>query len=79
MVTTQTINTRQITNAQVHAGLMVLKAVADTVRELGEAPEGPIYAALMDRMDLATFESLVRTLVGSGLIEKRGHLLVWVG
>jgi hypothetical protein len=80
MTTTQTQATQTITTAQMKAGLMIVKAVADTIRELGEVPAGTLYAHMMDRMDLSAFEKMIDTLVHSGLVEKRNsHLLVWVG
>lgn len=76
----QTSTQNRITNAQVTAALAITRAVAEAIRDMGEVPAGTLYAAMMDRMDLATFESLIATLVRSGLVERRNsHLLVWVG
>lgn len=67
------------TKEQLKSGLNVIVAVTETIRECGEAPEGTLYAALMGRMDLQTFEKIVAVIVNTGLVEKRGNLLRWIG
>lgn len=67
------------TKQQVQASVNALLAIAEAIRELGEVPSGELYARLMGHMDLETYESFIRRLVGAKLVENRGHLLVWVG
>lgn len=68
------------TAAQVKQALQYCLAVADTVREVGTAPEGPIYAALSTKGITHTdFEAIVRTLCNTGLIARAGHCLKWTG
>lgn len=57
--------------------LNIARVVAETVREVGEAPSGPIYAALMGVVSLSEYEAVVSMLVRAKVIAKRGHLLVW--
>lgn len=57
---------------------MVL-TVTEAIREAGRIPEGTLYATLMDRMGIEAFEKMVRIIVDTGLVAKRGHELVWVG
>ena len=64
---------------QAAAGLQVIKAIADIVREVGEVPAGHLYSAVMGVMDLDRFQHIVDVLVGSKLIRKQGDLLTWVG
>ena len=59
------------------AALNILKAVADTIRELGEVPAGHLYANLMGVMDLQQFDKIIGILVRAGVVKKRGDLLVW--
>ncbi len=62
------------------AALLVAFAVAETIREAGEVPSGVVYAALVGRVTLAGYESLLRTLKNAGLIEETpAHLLRWIG
>jgi len=69
-----------ISSEQVKAGMLILIAVAETIRELKTAPAGTLYAQLMGKMDLEQFESMIRTLVGTGLVKRhQSHLLEWVG
>ena len=69
---------------QAEAALGIARAVAETIREMGPsgAPEGPLYMGLAEKLGigLSTYESLVRLLTRSGLIERRANnTLVWVG
>lgn len=67
-------NTEKIT-------LKMVQAVAETIREMGSvgAPAGPMYAALMGRVSYQGFESIMRTIVNSGLAAKRGDVYYWTG
>jgi hypothetical protein len=64
---------------QVQAALKLMMIVADAVREAGRIPLGMFYATLMDQMIAAAFESIISQLVGTDLIRREGHELVWVG
>jgi hypothetical protein len=61
------------------AGLNILAAVAETIREAGEVPSGTIYAALLGKVSMEGYTSLLRTLKGAGLVEEKNHLLRWIG
>jgi hypothetical protein len=62
------------------AGVSAAVAIADTIRELGEVPAGTLYAALMTRMSLETFEQFIAILVKADLVKRDGsHLLRWIG
>lgn len=54
-------------------------AVAEAIRELGEVPEGQLYAGLSEHLDLGTFEKLIGVLVASNLIDRTHHVLRWIG
>jgi hypothetical protein len=69
-----------VTPEQTKAALGILLAVSETIREVGEAPSGIIYAALMDRVDMQGYTKMLNVLKGAGLIvETPAHLLRWVG
>ena len=62
------------------AAIGMIKAIADTIRELGEAPAGTMYAAVMQYIGLTDFECIVGILVNAGLVERdSSHMLRWVG
>jgi len=72
----QTITLR----AEAHASIRIVGAIADAVRELGSVPSGHLYAQLMGRMSLATYQSIISNIASTGLIRVDGnHLLVWTG
>jgi hypothetical protein len=67
------------TKEQLKAGFNVIVAVTEAIREAKEIPAGTLYAVLMGKVDIQGFEKIVSIVTGSGLVEKRGDLLRWVG
>jgi len=70
----------QFSDAQVRAALGMLKAVAETIQEVGSTPAGPMYAMLMGTITLNDFNAMIDMLVKSGLVKRDGnHMLTWIG
>ena len=67
------------TKAELLAGLNIIAAVAETIREAGEVPSGTIYAALTGKVTFEGYQGILRNLKGAGLVEEKNHLLRWVG
>ena len=67
------------TQNDVKAALGILRAVADTICELGEVPSGHLYAHLMSKLSLEQYEQVIGVLKQAGLITESNHLLTWVG
>jgi len=62
------------------AALLILEAVAHTIREVSPVPAGILYARLMDQISLETFERIVASLVAAKLVRRAGnHELHWIG
>jgi hypothetical protein len=61
------------------AGVRILYAVADAIRELGSVPSGVLYAQLMGKIDLQTYERIIDLLKGAGLVKESSHELIWIG
>lgn len=57
----------------------IAKAIALTVRQVGEAPSGPIYAHLMGEIDLSTYEYIIHMLKQLKLIREENNVLIWIG
>lgn len=69
-----------VTKEQVVGLVMVLKAVAETVREAGEVPAGIVYAALMQQgCTLEQFNRICDQLAKCDLVKRTGDVLKWVG
>lgn len=68
-----------VTPDELKAAVAMTAAVAETIKTLGSVPSGHLYAQLMDRMSLETFESLIGILKRAKLVEENNHLLTWVG
>jgi hypothetical protein len=71
----------EITAKEVMAALQVIKAVADTIKEMGTIPSGHVYAAFMSAgISLEAYESIINRLVQEGFVRRDPHhLLTWVG
>lgn len=65
------------TTNQAVAGFQVLQAVAEAIREAKQVPSGTLYAVLMGKLDLATYERIIQTLKNTGLVTESGHMLTW--
>lgn len=64
---------------QEKAALQVIAAVADAIRELKEVPSGHLYAHLMGRMSLESYNKIISILKDAGMITERNHVLRWIG
>lgn len=54
----------------------LITTIAEFTDEFG-APEGVLYAGLMDRVDHATFQEIIDLLISAGMIERQaGPVLV---
>ena len=56
--------------------LKIALSIHQTVAELGSAPSGTIYAALMNQIDFQTYQDLVQMLKDIGKIKEVNHLLI---
>ena len=66
-------------DAQVKAAVQVVVAVGQAIRDLKSVPSGHLYAQLMGRMDLETYNKVIGVLKKTGAVKEEGHLLTWVG
>lgn len=58
---------------------LLAKAMAETIKELKEAPAGVVYATFMQfGVTLSQYQWIEGMLVQAGLISKTGDLLLWV-
>lgn len=72
--------TREELKAAIPAYIQAVRAFADAIKELGQVPAGTLYAGVMDRMSLETFERMIGHLVESGVVERDAtHMLTWKG
>lgn len=64
---------------QARAAVQVVAALAETIRELGEVPNGNLYAHVMGTLSLGEYEKVIALLKRAGLVAEENHLLRWVG
>lgn len=65
--------------AQVNAAVQIVVAVGQAIRELKSVPSGHLYAQLMGKMNLETYNKVIDTLKRTGAVTEENHLLKWVG
>jgi hypothetical protein len=65
---------------QLQTAIKVMAAACEAVREARQIPEGHLYAAFIGKMNIETFEAMMRRLLGTGLIVRDpSRMLRWVG
>ena len=67
------------TPEQLVQALQLTAIVATAIREAGEIPSGQLYALCSHRLGLDAYERLISVLIRAGLVERRQHLLRWIG
>lgn len=78
MSTNETAKLYKPTAAELQAGLGVIRAVAETVKDLGRAPRGVLYSALMSHgVQFSAYQTIERILLSGGLVKVDGDCLVW--
>lgn len=61
------------------AALLLIKAVAEALRDAGTMPAGHLYAVLMPfGCTLGQFDTLIGTMKRAGLITEAGNVLTWI-
>lgn len=71
--------TPEATAREVKAVIEITRAVAEAIRDLGEVPSGELYARLMDKLDIRSYDFIIDTLLRAGVITRNNHVLAWVG
>lgn len=61
------------------AAVMIIKAIADTIKELGRIPNGHLYAQVMGKLSYADYCKAIEILKGGKLITESNSELIWIG
>lgn len=64
---------------QVRAAIEVTMAYAEAIRELGEVPNGHLYARMMGQLSLEEHNRIIQVLKDAGVVTESNYLLKWVG
>jgi hypothetical protein len=64
---------------QERAAIETVLAVGSAIKELGSVPNGHLYAHLMGKMSLETYNKIIGLLVKTGAVKNEGNLLTWIG
>lgn len=64
---------------KMQAAVQIMKAVAEAIREAGSIPSGHLYAQLMGKMSLGSYEKMIDAMRRMGVIKVEDHLITYVG
>ena len=68
-----------VTREQLAAGMEIIRAIADAIRELKTVPSGHLYARLCGRMSLSEYQKIIGILQRSKVIAvDQSHLIRWI-
>lgn len=68
-----------MTNAELQAGLKIMVAAVEAIKDAGSIPSGHLYAAMMGTLSHPAYESMIRQILRTGLVEQTGDTLTWIG
>lgn len=69
----------QVIQAQLAAGMEIIRAIADAIRELKSVPSGHLYARLCGNMSLSEYQQIIGILQRSKVIVvEPSHLIRWI-
>ena len=68
----------QLTEQERNA-LLVVRTVADAIKELGSVPSGHLYARLMGVMNLDQYQAIINVLIKAKMVKVQNHLITWIG
>jgi hypothetical protein len=66
------------------AAILMIQAIADCLRDLGEVPSGVFYARLMampgmSNISVTQYQGLIGSLEEAKVIEVKNHVIRWIG
>jgi hypothetical protein len=65
---------------KIKAAVEIMKAVAGAIKDLGTIPSGHLYAQLMGKMSLDSYEKMLSALQRMGIVSVDGnHLVTYIG
>lgn len=65
--------------SELKAGLVLIAAVAEAIREAGRILSGTLYAMLMGKIDYQAYQKLIQMLKNADLVREEAHELIWIG
>lgn len=63
----------------VSSAVAVVYAVAEAIRDLGQIPNGHLYAQLCGHMSFDQYSKVIAILKRTGAIDESHHVLRWIG
>jgi hypothetical protein len=68
-----------VTEEQKKAMFEVIKGFAQLIKALGSVPSGELYARVMDKLSLDSYQAIIGYLEAAELVEVKNHVITWVG
>lgn len=57
--------------------LELVQIIGRAIMDAGQIPSGQLYAAIMGKVSLETYQSVIGLLTRQGIIRNENHLLIW--
>jgi hypothetical protein len=68
-----------VTEEQKKAMFEVIKGFAHLIKTLGSVPSGELYARVMGKLSLDSYQAIIGYLEAAELVEVKNHVITWVG
>lgn len=68
-----------VTKEQVIAAVNAVRALAETIREVGSVPSGVLYAQVMEYFSFDSYSWAIDLIKKTGLVTESNNVLTWVG
>lgn len=62
---------------QVTAAIAIARVIANAIKELGQIPNGHLYAQVMGSIGYENYMACIAMLKRSGVIREENNLLIW--
>lgn len=71
---------KPISTEEARNALKFITTVGEIIQSAGAIPSGHLYAMLMDKISLETYDSMIQLLIRSNVVRQtNSHELVWTG
>ena len=64
---------------KIQATIQITGAIGQAIASLGSVPSGELYAQVMNKLDLGSYNHVIEMLKGAKLVQESNHVLTWIG
>lgn len=63
--------------SEIEQALQIIQVLGRAIMDAGKIPSGHLYAAVMTKISLETYQSAIGLLERQGIIKSENDLLIW--